>query len=292
VKICVAYGKTFLTEEIVQQRNEAIRSSDGLQLYTQAWLPNDPKAIILLSHGYAEHSGRYQHLASYLADNGFTVYALDHRGHGRSEGERANVKVFDEYVNDLSRFVAVVREKHPTLKRFLLGHSMGSTIAAQLVIKQPNQVDSLLLSSPYLLNAVSVPAPLMAVSGIVSRVLPSLSTIKLNSKDISRDPNITKAYDTDPLNYRGGTKARFGTELLGAGKYVFSRAGTIKLPILIMVGSSDRIADPEGGKKLFASVGSSDKTLKTYDGFYHEILNEIGKEQVYQDILEWLQKHS
>jgi acylglycerol lipase len=275
----------------VQQLSEAIRVSDGLQLYTQTWLPDNPKAVVILSHGYAEHSSRYHHFASYLVENGFAVYALDHRGHGRSEGERANVKVFDEYVNDLSRFVNTVRENHPNLKRFLLGHSMGGTIAAQLAIKQPNQVDALLLSSPYLINAVSVPAPLMAVSGIVSRVLPGLPTIKLDSKDISRDPAVVKSYDTDPLNYRGGTKARFGTELLGAGNYVFSHASTIKLPILIMVGTGDRIASAGGGKKLYSLVGSSDKTLNTYDSYYHEILNDVGKEKVYEDILAWLQQH-
>jgi acylglycerol lipase len=275
----------------VQQHNEAFRAGDGLQLYTQSWLPDHPRAVVIISHGYAEHSGRYQHFANHLVENGFAVYALDHRGHGRSEGERANVKIFDEYVNDLSRFVNSVREKHPSLKRFLFGHSMGGAIAAQLVIKQPEQVDGLLLSSPYFINAVSVPAPLMAVSGIVSRVLPGLPTIKLESKDISRDVGVVKAYDTDPLNYRGGTKARFGTELLGAGKYVLSRSDSIKLPILIMVGTGDKIASAEGGRKLFESVASTDKTLQTYDGYYHEIINEIGKEKVYEDATVWLQQH-
>ncbi len=275
----------------MQQRNEAFGLGDGLQLYTQSWLPDTPKAVVVISHGYAEHSSRYQHFASYLVENGFAVYALDHRGHGRSEGERANVKVFSEYVSDLGKFITTLREKHPSLKRFLLGHSMGGAIAAQFALEQPNVLEGLLLSSPYLINAVSVPAPLMAVSGFVSKVLPGLPTIKLDSKDISRDPDIVKTYDTDPLNYRGGTKARFGSELLGAGKYVLSRAGAIKLPVLIMIGSSDRIALPEGGKQLFNGVGSSDKTLKSYDSFYHEILNEIGKEQVYKDVVEWLQNH-
>jgi acylglycerol lipase len=280
-----------VTQGSVQQHNDVLRTSDGIRLYTQAWVPEMPRAVLIISHGYAEHSGRYQHFASHLVANGLAVYALDHRGHGRSEGERANVKIFDEYVSDLSRFVNSVREKHPTLKRFLFGHSMGGAIAAQLAIKQPNQVDGLLLSSPYLINAVSVPAPLMAVSGFVSRVLPGLPTIKLDSRDISRDPVIVKSYDTDPLNYRGGTKARFGTELLGAGEYVFSHASTIKLPVLIMIGTGDRIADAQGGKKLFELVGSSDKTLKIYDDYYHEILNEIGKEKVYEDSLTWLQHH-
>lgn len=276
----------------MQQRNEAFRLGDGLLLYTQSWLPDTPKAVVILSHGYAEHSSRYQHFATYLVENGFAVYALDHRGHGRSEGERANIKIFNEYVSDLGKFITTVREKHPSLKRFLLGHSMGGAIAAQFALEQPNQLDGLLLSSPYLINAVSVPAPLMAVSGFVSKVLPGLPTIKLNSSDISRDPAIVKAYDTDPLNYRGGTKARFGSELLGAGNYMLSRASAIKLPVLIMIGTADKIASPEGGKQLFSTVGSSDKTLKSYDGFYHEILNEIGKEQVYQDISTWLNRHS
>jgi acylglycerol lipase len=275
----------------VQQRNDMFRLGDGLQLYTQSWLPDTPRAIVILSHGYAEHSNRYQHFASHLVQNGFGVYALDHRGHGRSEGERANIKIFGEYVRDLGKFVTSVREQHPTLKRFLLGHSMGGAIAAQFVLEQPNGFDGLLLSSPYLTNAVSVPAPLMAVSGFVSKVLPGLPTIKLDSKDISRDSTIVKAYDSDPLNYRGGTKARFGSELIGAGKYVLSRAAAIKTPILIMLGTADKIASPEGSKQLYNSVGSSDKTLKNYEGFYHEIINEIGKEQVYQDIVDWLQKH-
>jgi alpha-beta hydrolase superfamily lysophospholipase len=275
----------------VQQHNEVLGSSDGIRLYTQVWLPDNPKAVVIISHGYAEHGGRYQHFATYLVENSFGVYALDHRGHGRSEGERANIKVFGEYVSDLGKYITTVREKHPNLKRFLLGHSMGGAIAAQFAIEQPNALNGLLLSSPYLINAVSVPAPLMAVSGFVSKVLPGLPTIKLDSKDISRDPAIVKAYDTDPLNYRGGTKARFGSELLSAGKYVLSRASAINLPVLIMIGTGDKIASPEGGKQLFNSVGSSDKTLKNYEGFYHEIINELGKEQVYKDIAEWLQKH-
>lgn len=275
----------------MQQHNEVLGSSDGIRLYTQVWLPDNPKAVVIISHGYAEHGGRYQHFATYLVENSFGVYALDHRGHGRSEGERANIKVFGEYVSDLGKYITTVREKHPNLKRFLLGHSMGGAIAAQFAIEQPNALNGLLLSSPYLINAVSVPAPLMAVSGFVSKVLPGLPTIKLDSKDISRDPAIVKAYDTDPLNYRGGTKARFGSELLSAGKYVLSRASAINLPVLIMIGTGDKIASPEGGKQLFNSVGSSDKTLKNYEGFYHEIINELGKEQVYKDIAEWLQKH-
>jgi alpha-beta hydrolase superfamily lysophospholipase len=266
------------------------QSSDGLRIFTQTWLPETPKAALIISHGYAEHSGRYQQVATYLAKKGFAVYALDHRGHGRSEGEQVNIKVFAEYVSDLSRFVEQVRQQHPNLKRFLLGHSMGGAMAAQMVIEHPHQVDGLMLSAPYLINAVKVPAILLAVSGIVSRLLPGLPTIKLDTTAISRDPNVVYQYKTDPLVYNGGTKARFGSELLSAGDYVLHRASSIKSPILVMHGTDDKIADVEGSKQLFDTLSSKDKTLKLFDGFYHEILNEIEKEKVYQEMLSWLEQ--
>jgi alpha-beta hydrolase superfamily lysophospholipase len=275
----------------VQVSTDSFHTRDGLSLFTQAWLPEQPKALLILSHGYAEHSGRYHHFASYLAEKGFAVYALDHRGHGRSEGEKVNVRVFSEYTNDLSRFVELLWQKQPNLKRFLLGHSMGGAIAAQMVIEHPHQVDGLILSAPYLKNAVKVPVGLLAVSGIVAKLLPGLPTIKLDVSAISRDSAIVQAYKTDPLVYNGGTKARFGTELLAAGNYALTRASGIKLPVLLMHGTADRIADSTGSQQLFNSLSSKDKSLKMFEGYYHEILNDVGKEAVYQEVVNWLGEH-
>lgn len=275
----------------MQLRTDSFQTSDGLALFTQAWEMENPRAVVILSHGYAEHSGRYHHFASYLTGKGFVVYALDHRGHGRSEGERVNVRVFGEYVNDLSRFIEYVRQQHPQHKKFLLGHSMGGTIASQMVIEHPHQVDGLILSSPYLKNAVKVSPLLMAVSGVLSRVFPGLPTLRLDVSAISRDAEVVYQYKTDPLVYNGGTKARFGVELLRAGEYVLNRAGSIKLPVLVMYGDSDRIADPLGSQQFFASISSKDKTLKAFEGFYHEILNETEKEKVYEEVSGWIEKH-
>lgn len=274
----------------MQPSTSSFQSSDGLRLFTQIWIPQSPRALVILSHGYAEHSGRYQHVASYLAEHGFAVYALDHRGHGRSEGERVNIRVFGEYVSDLSRFIEYVRQQNPNLKRFLLGHSMGGTIASQMVIEHPHQVDGLILSAPYLINAVKVPTVLLAVSSMVAQILPGLPTIKLDVSAISRDIEIVHKYKTDPLVYNGGTKARFGNELLNAGAYVRSKGSSIKLPVLLMHGTADRIADIEGSKQLFNGLASNDKTLKLFEDFYHEILNETEKEKVHQEILKWLEK--
>ncbi len=275
-------------KDSVQHTTDMLTASDGLRLFRQQWVPASPRAALVVTHGYAEHSERYAPFAEFLTRHGIAVYALDHRGHGRSEGERANIKVFREFVHDLSRFTEYVREQHPNPPRFLLGHSMGGAVAAQLVLERPHQVEGVVLSAPYLQNATKVSPLLLRMSGLVSRFLPGLPTLKLDTGLLSRDKTIVEAYNSDAAVYTGGTKARIGSEMLAAGKYVLERSQNIKLPMLVLHGSADGIADPAGSKALFERVTSEDKTLKLYDGFYHEILNEPGKQEVYEDVLEWL----
>ena len=277
-------------EVLVQHQTGSLLTNDGLKLFVQSWLPENARAALIISHGYGEHSSRYTPFAEFLSQHDIAVYALDHRGHGKSEGERVNVKVFRELVDDLLRFIESVREQQPGLARYLLGHSVGGVIASQLIIEHPHKVEGALLSASYLKSAVEVSPLLMSVSGLLSRVFPSLPTLKVNTKFISRDPVIVNAYGTDPLVYHGGTKARMGVEFSNAGPYVLSRAESITLPLLVMHGTADGIADAAGSKQLFEKAASADKTLKLYEGYYHEILNDIGKELVYQDVLEWLQK--
>ena len=266
----------------------------GVALATYRWLPDGagrPEAAVIIAHGYAEHAGRYDALAARLVGAGYAVYALDHRGHGHSEGERANVGVFREFVSDLARFTEHVREIHPNPPRFLLGHSMGGLVALQMVLEQPERVDGLLLSGAYLSNAAEVPRALLALSGPVSRLFPSLPVQSLDTDALSRDPAVVEAYRTDPLVYHGKVKARLGHEMLQAGAFVMERADSVRLPVLIMHGGADRLAAPEGSRELFERVGSKDKTLHIYDGYCHEIFNDVGKEKPVGDVLEWLGAH-
>ncbi len=274
----------------MQHVAQALITSDGLKLHTEAWLPESPRALLLISHGYAEHLERYQPLASYLVGEQVAVYAVDHRGHGKSEGERANVRVFREYIDDLKRFVEQLREQHQGLPRFLLGHSMGGVIAAQMVLEYPLVLDGLLLSAGFFQNAVKVSPLLMSVSGIAAKMLPSLPTVKLDTSLLSRDAEVVRRYNDDPLVYTGGTKARQAKEMLAAGEYVLKHAANIKMPTLVMHGTADRIADPAGSQNFYDAISSTDKALKLYDGYYHEILNEIGKEAVYEDIIHWIRE--
>lgn len=270
----------------MQHGSDTIRSGDGLTLFYRAWRPATPRASLVLSHGYAEHSGRYAALAEALAGHGFAVYAPDHRGHGHSEGERANVRRFGSYAQDLRSLVTTI----PQEPRFLLGHSMGGAIAALLALEHPRLIGGLILSGPFLENATQVSPLLMALSGLVSRLLPSLPTLKLDTSLLSRDPEVVRSYENDPLVYTGGTKARLGAQMIAAGAEVLRRAGKLRLPTLILHGAADRIADPAGSHKLYARLAAEDKTLKLYDGFYHEIFNEPGRERVVEEVLEWLEK--
>lgn len=266
-------------------------TSDGLTLYSESWLPGeDSCGVVVLAHGYAEHVGRYAPLAARLTGRGFALQALDLRGHGHSEGERANVGTFQAYVNDLHRFLDITRGRHPDVPFFLLGHSMGGAVAAMLVIQQPQMVDGLLLSAPFLRNAAPVPPLLETLARPIARLLPSLPTQPLDARLISRDPAIVEAYDGDPLVYRGKIKARMGVEMLAAGPWILARAADIHLPVLVMHGTADGLAAVSGSEELYQGLGSSDKTFELYQGSYHEILNDLDRERVMSDIIAWLER--
>ena len=267
----------------------SFRTAQGPTLFTRTYLPDGVvRAAVIVTHGYAEHSGRYEALTRRLVAGGFAVYALDHRGHGQSGGKRASISVFREYVDDLARFIDRVRETRPHPPRFLFGHSMGGLIALQLVLEHPEKVEGLAVTGALLQNAVPVPRPLEQVAGLVSRLAPNLPVQELRAEDISRDPAVVQAYKDDPLVYHGKVRARLGFEMLRTGPYVLGRARDIELPILLQHGTADKLAAVSGVQALYRELGSADKTLELYEGAHHEILNDFGKEKVIGDLVAWL----
>ena len=258
-------------------------------LYYQCWLPDgSPKAVLLVAHGLAEHSGRYKNLVNYFVPKGYAVYALDHRGHGKSEGTRSYVDRFSDYLTDLKTFFDKVRKEHRDAKIFLVGHSMGGTIATAYAIEHQKELAGLILSGSSLVATASVSPALLAIAGIVAALLPKMGVTVLDASTISRDKAVVDAYVNDPLVYRGKVSARMGAELAKMWKQLPERMPEIKLPILIMHGSADQLSDPAGSKLLYERAGSKDKTLKLYDGFYHEIFNEPEHKQVMADVEAWL----
>jgi alpha-beta hydrolase superfamily lysophospholipase len=270
----------------------SFRGHKNFNLYYQCWLPaRDPKALLLVVHGIGEHSGRYTNLVNYFVPKGYAVYSFDHRGHGKSEGLRGYVERFSYYLNDLETFFNIVRREHGDTKIFLVGHSMGGTIATAYTVDHQGELAGLLLSGAGLKVASSVSPILIALAPIGSLLLPKIGTIRLDDSAISQDKAVVDEYLNDPLAYRGRIRARLGAELIKTTQKLARQIPKINLPILIMHGTADRLSDPEGSRMLYKRVSSKDKTLKLYEGFYHEIFNEPGREQVFADMETWLATH-
>jgi alpha-beta hydrolase superfamily lysophospholipase len=264
----------------------------NFSLYYQCWLPDgSPKAVLLVAHGLAEHSGRYKNLVNYFVPKGYAVYALDYRGHGRSEGMRSYVDRFSDYLADFKTFFDIVRKAHKDAKIFLVGHSLGATIAIPYAVEHQQELAGVITSGASLVASPTVSPVLIAIAGVLSALLPKMGVTVLDASTISQDQAVVDAYVKDPLVFRGKIPARTGAELANMWKTLPEQMPEIKLPILIMHGSVDRLCDPAGSKLLYERVGSKDKTLKLYDGFYHEIYNEPEHKKVMADVEAWLKKH-
>jgi len=264
----------------------------NLALYYQCWLPaKRPKAVLLVVHGFAEHSGRYINLVNHFVPKGYAVYGLDHRGHGKSEGLQGYVERFSYYLGDLKIFFDIIRGKHGNTKIFIIGHSMGGTIATAYAVHHQDEFDGLILSGVGLKAAVSLPPALIIAARIFSLLLPKIGIAVFDASAISQDKAVVDAYVNDPLVYRGKVRARLGAELVRMTQELPHQMPKIALPILIMHGTVDRLSDPKGSELLYERVSSKDKTLKLYDGFYHEIFNEPKREQVFKDVETWLVAH-
>jgi len=269
----------------------AITSKDGLALFAQGWLPEgEPTASILITHGYGEHSGRYAALAGHLTAQGHAVHTFDLRGFGRSEGRRAFVSSFEVYLEDLDVCLQAVRADIGTAPLFLMGHSMGGTICTLYTLAYPDRAAGLILSSPALR---SNEAPLLQkFATILGRFLPSLPTILLDRRLISRDPAVVAQAEADPLNYHGRILARTGAELLRAMRQIEAEGEKLMLPLLIFHGTGDRLTDPTASVDLYNRVRSTDKTLSLYERLFHETFNEPERAQVLEELTEWLEEHT
>jgi alpha-beta hydrolase superfamily lysophospholipase len=269
----------------VSEREGWFEGADGVRLFERAWLPDGAaKARIVLVHGYAEHTGRYEYVGETLASAGYAVHAFDLRGHGRSEGDRVLVRSFDSYLDDVDVFLARVRPDNAT-PVFLLGHSMGGAIVALQAIERAPDIRGVVLSGPAIADRNGIAAWVMSTIG---RVLPRLPLVKLDAAAVSRDPDVVRQYDEDPLVYRGRVKAGLVAAMLDAGRRVFRGTASLSLPLLVVHGREDRLAPVAVSETLFGAVPSSDKTLKVYDGLYHEVFNEPERDDVLADVIAWL----
>lgn len=264
-------------------------TEDGLSLHTQHWHPHTPpKALVVLVHGYAEHCGRYDHVARALTNESAAVFAYDQRGYGRSEGRRAYVDNFDTYLDDLDLFLDRVRTNHPTLPLFFFGHSMGGLVVLKYVLDREVTPRGLMLSAPALEINPDLAPLLRRFAQLLGRLTPTLPTARSPKGSISRDEEVVEEAQNDPLNYHGRVPARTGAEMLRAGTEVRSQLDAVATPFLVFHGTGDVLATPEWSKQLYERAAAEDKTLKLYEGLYHETFNEPERDQVLSDLSAWL----
>lgn len=273
----------------MQRHEGTFQTREGIPLFRQAWMPDEePHAVFLVVHGFAEHGGRHAWHAGKLAELGYAVHAFDLRGHGRSAGSRVYVDRFDSFVDDLDRFVAIVRMEMPSRSMFVFGHSMGGQIAALWAIDRQPDIAGIILSAPALCVAPRVFPLLRRFAGIASRWLPRLRLMRLGSRNLSRDGDVVAAFRSDPLVFHGRFPVRTGAEILQAGPHIIDRAEALVAPLLILQGTADRVVDPLGAETLADHAGATDKTLVRYDGLFHELLSEPERDQVFADLVAWL----
>ncbi|MBN2401954.1 MAG: lysophospholipase [Spirochaetes bacterium] len=270
----------------IENTFKGVRNTD---IYYQVWLPaKKAKAVLLIVHGIGEHSGRYMNVVNHFVPLGYAVYALDHIGHGRSGGTREFVKRFEDYTDTLSIYYNIVKAAQPAQPIFLLGHSMGGLIAAYFLLDHQADFKGAVISAPSI-KVGDISKAAVIAGKIFALIAPKAGVLKINSNGISRDPEVVKAYQNDPLVFHRKTTARLGAELLKAITRVNAELERISLPFIVLQGSADRIIDPSGAQMLYDRAASKDKTIKIYNGLYHEVFNEPEKDRVLKDVERWIE---
>ncbi|MCW2688459.1 MAG: lysophospholipase, partial [Mycobacterium sp.] len=262
----------------------------GVRIVYDVWTPEQaPRGVVVLSHGYAEHARRYDHVALRFGEDGLLVYALDHRGHGRSGGKRVLVRDISEYTGDFATLVGIAATDYPDLKRIVLGHSMGGGIVFAYAVEHPDDYAAMVLSGPAVAAQLGQPKVKVVVAKFLGAIAPGLPAEQLPAAAVSRDPDVVAAYEADPLVFHGKLPTGVARALLQVGESMPQRARALTAPLLVVHGDEDKLIPVEGSRLLVDCVGSTDVNLKVYPGLYHEVFNEPEQAVVLDDVTSWIE---
>ena len=274
----------------VRTGEERVQVGGGLTIFLRTWRAETaPRAIVIIVHGFNSHSGEYQWVAHQLVANGASVYAADLRGRGKSDGERFFIDRLSDWVSDVSTVVRLAKSREPGVPVFMLGHSAGGVVCCIYTLDNQQELAGLICES----FAHEVPAPdfALAVFKGLSHIAPHAHILRLKNEDFSRDPAVVQAKNSDPLLAHEIQPTQVLAELVRADDRLKREFANITLPVLILHGTADRATRPSGSQRFYDSAASRDKTLRLYDGHFHDLLNDVGKEAVMQDITAWLAAH-
>lgn len=271
---------------VIRRSESPFEGARGHTLYRRAWLPPEPERVLVLVHGFAEHSGRYEHVGAWFAARGCAVHAYDQQGHGRSSGPRGHVRRFSDLLDDLGGFLAAVRGEHPGLPVFPVGHSMGGVVVASFARERQPEVAGCVLSAPALLLRVSRWEALLA--RVASRVAPRFARdAGIPPEWLSRDPEVVRGYIEDPLVFEKSTSS-LAAGFFAAARRTLEGGADVRTPMLLLHGEADRLCPAEGSRRLYAQLTVPGKRLCLYPDLYHEIFNEPEQARVFGDLLDWV----
>jgi alpha-beta hydrolase superfamily lysophospholipase len=269
-----------------------LAGAGGLRLAYRAWEAVHPRAAIVVVHGLGEHSGRYEQFAETMVSFALSTYALDLRGHGLSDGRRGHVPSFDIFLRELDRFRAEVEGlAEYRLPMFLLGQSMGGLISLRYIEEYQARFRGAVLCSPWLATAIPVPRWKVLLASALTHVLPTLPfRSNLDPEQFTRDPEIVRAYLSDPLVH-GAITPRLFAEVSAAMEQVFRRSDRIREPLLVLAGDADPLVETGRSVQLAQSLTGVDVTLRVEPGHLHELLQEVDRSRIYRDIRDWIEAH-
>lgn len=267
-------------------------ASEGRKLFFRSWRPARPDRLMILVHGFGEHSGRYEEASTYFAGRGFAVYAHDHQGHGRSPGKRGHVNRFEDLLDDVERFIVFAAKAQPFLPRILVGHSMGGLIVAALACERNVDVNLVVVSGAALSLSPEISRLKLISARFLRKLMPRLTmNAGLDPNGLSRDPTVVRDYIADPLVH-GRVTASMGAGMFEVIRRVQGKADSLSVPMLLMHGESDPICQVEGSRAFYAALShdapSTGSELRTYPDLLHEIFNEPERSQVYGDLHDWV----
>jgi acylglycerol lipase len=267
--------------------NGSVKSSGGLNIFFRSWRPSsDPRGAVLVVPGFNSHSGYYGWVAEQLVASGLAVYAVDLRGRGQSDGERFFVQTFQDYLDDVDAVASVLRSREGRLPTFVLGHSAGGVVACLYTLDRQADLAGLICES----FAFKVPAPdfALAVFKGLAHVAPHAHVLHLKNDDFSRDPAVVAVMNADPLIAHETQPTQTLAAMVRADEQLAQSFPRFTLPLLVLHGTDDKATKPSGSQTFFDSAASSDKTLKLYEGGFHDPLNDIDRVRVMTDITNWI----
>jgi len=278
-------------EEMGHQTGTFMGASDT-ELFYQRWNPSSrSRGVLVLVHGFGEHSGRYSYLVQWMLERDYTIYAFDLRGHGNSPGRRGHINGWHEFREDLRRFLRLVEAMESPSPLYLVGHSLGGLIVLECALRGLLGLRGIIACAPAI-GRPPVKPGLMQLAWVMSMIWPTFSVkVDIDPSKLSRDPEVVRAYKEDPLVHNRAS-ARFGAQMELARSWTMAHAREFPFPLLMLHGGADKLASAEASRVFYGRVISRDKELRIYRGGYHELHNDIHREQVLEDMCEWLEEHT